>query len=163
MPLLEFAVALAVPDNTAFTVLTALRGLGYRDLEKVERLELLRLQLGDGTMTADECAKALTRAEIVFNPNKHRLWLAGTGEADEWEAVVVDKDDDNSGLSGLLTAHFGIRGLERVERATAWRLREKTGPASEKRLDWACRSLLANPHSQLYSIRRQPSHENVEH
>jgi phosphoribosylformylglycinamidine (FGAM) synthase PurS component len=161
MPLFEFAVALAAGDNTAFTVLTALRGLGYRELEHVERVDLLRLRLTDGAMSVDDCARALTRSEVVFNPNKHKLSIAAAGEGSQWEAVVVDKDDDTSALSGLLVERFAIRGLEQLECATAWRLQENDGPASQERLDWACRSLLANPYSQRYSIRRRPAYASV--
>src|SRR5690348_5823305 len=71
MPVYEFAVELTVGDNTAFTVRGALRGLGYRDLERVERSELLRLTLPAGGLSVEKCGLALMRAEIVFNPNKH--------------------------------------------------------------------------------------------
>jgi len=161
MPAFEFAVELTVPDNTAFTVLTALRALGYRDLERVERVELLRLRLREGAMSVDECGRALMRAEVVFNPNKHRLTYAAGGDTDAVEAVVAEKDDDSAGLSDLLSGHFGVRGLEGVERAIAWRLFDATGAAPKKRLDWACRELLANPFSQTYSVRRRPKSATI--
>ena len=104
MPEYEFAIELTVPDNTAFTVLTALRGLGYRELERVERADLLRLRLRENAMSVDECARSLLRAEIVFNPNKHRLTYARAGTASTAEAIVVDKDDDASALCELLSA-----------------------------------------------------------
>jgi phosphoribosylformylglycinamidine (FGAM) synthase PurS component len=157
MPAFEFAVELTVPDNTAFTVLTALRELGYRDLERVERADLLRMRLHEGAMTVDECGRALMRAEVVFNPNKHRLTYAADGESGSFEAVVAEKDDDASGLCDLLSGHFGVRGLEGVERAIAWRLYEKDGAAPKKRLEWACRELLANPFSQTYTVRARPN------
>ena len=160
MPAFEFAIELTVPDNTAFTVLTALRELGYRDLERVERAELLRLRVTDGAMTIDECGRALMRAEVVFNPNKHRLTYAAGGETGSFEAIVAEKDDDSTGLSDLLSGHFGVRGLESVERATAWRLFDEGGAASKKRLEWACRELLANPFSQTCSVRGRPRCES---
>jgi len=161
MPAFEFAVELTVPDNTAFTVLTALRELGYRALERVERVELLRVRLHEGAMSADECGRALMRAEVVFNPNKHRLTYAAGGETDSVEAIVAEKDDDAAGLSDLLSGHFGVRGLEGVERAIAWRLYEKAGSSPKKRLDWACRELLANRFSQTYSVRSRPNYAPI--
>jgi phosphoribosylformylglycinamidine (FGAM) synthase PurS component len=157
----ELAIDLTVPDNTAFTVLTALRGLGYRDLERVERSDILRLRLRDGAMSTEDCARAITHAEVVFNPNKHRLSVAKIGEADQREAVVTEKDDDNSRLISLLSARFGVRGLEEMERATAWRLYETGASASEERLAWACSILLANPYSQSYVVRRRPAYAAV--
>jgi len=162
MPTIEFAIDLTVPDNTAFTVLTALRDLGYDKLERVERTELLRLAFSDAAPDAAECARALTRAEVVFNPNKHRLGYDGGAKAAGSEAVVADKDDDNSALAELLSTRFGLPGLERLERATAWRLFENGAQAAPaEKLDWACRVLLANAHSQTYEIRTQPAYVSV--
>lgn len=158
MPVYEFAVELTVGDNTAFTVLGALRGLGYDDLERVERSDLLRLRVPDGGVTASACGAALTHAEVVFNPNKHRLALLAPPETGTFEAVVTDRDDDSSALADLLRDRFGIDRLEGVERATAWRLFERGGKvAGDERLDWACRNLLANEYSQSYEVRRSPT------
>jgi phosphoribosylformylglycinamidine (FGAM) synthase PurS component len=162
MPAFEFAIDLTVPDNTAFTVLTALRSMGYDRLTRVERTSLLRLDVGSGAMSAEECGRALTHAEIVFNPNKHRMTLSSDGLAGGHEAVVADKDDDTESLQELLTQRFGIRGLERVERATSWRLFEGDEAASGERLVWACERLLANPFSQTHVVRRRPSYAAVD-
>jgi phosphoribosylformylglycinamidine (FGAM) synthase PurS component len=161
MPEFEFAIELTVPDNTAFTVLTALQRLGYQELERVERTELLRLRLRDGSMSAAECAAVLTNAEIVFNPNKHRLSRADAAGSGAFEAVVADKDDDPAALCELLSSRFGVRGLEGLERATAWRLYERETASSAQRHDWACRTLLANPFSQTYAVRERPSYVGV--
>jgi phosphoribosylformylglycinamidine (FGAM) synthase PurS component len=161
MPSLEFAIDLTVPDNTAFTVLTALRSMGYDDLTRVERSSLLRLAMESGSMSADECGHALTHAEIVFNPNKHRLSLASETHTGSAEAVVADKDDDTESLKETLAQRFGLRGLESVERATAWRLFEGEAPASAERLDWACKNLLANPHSQNCEVRARPAYRAI--
>jgi len=158
MPVFEFGVELTVGDNTAFTVRGALRGLGYEDLERVERSELIRLRIPDGGLSVDECGAALTHAEVVFNPNKHRLAHAAEPETDVYEAVVADVEDDSNALADLLRDRFGIDGLESLERATAWRLYEKSGkPADATRLDWACKSLLANKFSQSFTVRRAPT------
>lgn len=163
MPVYEFGVELTVGDNTAFTVRGALRGLGYAELDRVERSELLRLRLPDGGLTIDDCGAALTHAEVVFNPNKHRLVRASAPDTDIYEAIVADVDDDSTALSELLRDRFGVNGLESVERATAWRLYERDGkPAGAERLEWACTSLLANKFSQTFSVRRSPTRIPIE-
>lgn len=156
MPAYEFAIELTAGDNTAFTVLTALRSMGYDALERVERDDLLRLSIADGGLPLEECAAALMRAEVVFNPNKHRLAYAADERTALHEAVVADKDDDTAALADLLRDRFGVRGLDAVERATGWRLYEASGAAPVERLEWACRELLANPFSQTFAIRARP-------
>lgn len=162
MPTYEFAVELTVGDNTAFTVRSALRGLGYEDLERVERSELLQLKVPVGGLSIEDCGAALTHAEVVFNPNKHRLAREAKPETSVYEAVVSDVDDDSTALADLLRDRFGITGLESATRATAWRLYEKNGkPADAKRLEWACASLLANRFSQSFTVRRAPTRIEV--
>ncbi len=156
MPTYEFAIELTAGDNTAFTVLTALRSMGYEPLHRVERDELLRISVEEGGLSADACAAALVRAEVVFNPNKHRLSYAAAERGPLHEAVVRDKDDDTASLADVLRERFGVRGLRRIERATAWRLYEQNGAAPVERLEWACRGLLANPFSQTFEIRNRP-------
>ena len=157
----EAAIDLSITDNTAYTVLVALKRLGYDALHAVERSEIYRLTLA-GDMPQDDVARALLRAEIVFNPNKHRLsYVSGavpgdTSPCDEWEAVVADRDDDTARVRQLLADRFGVRGLERLERSTAWRLFEKDRPASRERVEWACRTLLCNPYSQVATVRARP-------
>lgn len=153
---LEVAIELTVPDNTAFTVLFALRQLGYAELARVERADILRLSLDQPPENADAIVEALKRAEVIFNPNKHKLiWREARplGRAQNWEAIVSDRDDDNSGLTRLLGDHFSISDLKALERATAWRLFDEHGSAPKERLEWACRELLANPISQRWSVR----------
>jgi phosphoribosylformylglycinamidine (FGAM) synthase PurS component len=162
MQLVEFAIDLSVPDNTAFTVLVALRGLGYEAIERVERSELLRLDLREGAMSIDDCTQAILRAEIVFNPNKHRLAFRTAGESDRFEAVVEDNDDDTDALKTMLATRFGVAGLDRVSRATSWRLTESGRPAGPDRLEWACKNLLANPFSQHYVVRKRPEYAGVQ-
>ena len=158
MPVYEFGVELTVGDNTAFTVRGALRGLGYVELDRVDRCELLRLTLPDGGLSIDDCGAALKHAEVVFNPNKHRLSHSGAPETTVCEAVVTDVDDDSTALAEVLRDRFGVDGLESVERATAWRLYEAGGkPADARRLEWACTSLLANTFSQSFTVRSAPT------
>jgi phosphoribosylformylglycinamidine (FGAM) synthase PurS component len=157
----EAAIDLSITDNTAYTVLVALKQLGYESLRGVERSEIYRLTIIDGGQPED-VARALMRAEVVFNPNKHRLSYdtgsksAAVVAAGEWEAVVADRGDDATRLRRLLVDRFGIRDLEQIERSTAWRLIEKDRPAPKERLEWACRALLCNPYSQIATVRLRP-------
>lgn len=155
----EAAVDLSIPDNTAFTVLRALRSLGYDALTRVERTELYRFNLADTRQTRADIADKIRHAEVIFNPNKHRLSIAGeTGQSEsaDWEAVVTDRDDDTTRLAHLLAERFGLQGLRSLEQAIAWRLFEDGRSASKERLDWACRALLCNPHSQTSAVRARP-------
>jgi phosphoribosylformylglycinamidine (FGAM) synthase PurS component len=158
----EAAVDLSITDNTAFTVLVAMKQLGYNSLARVERSEIYRLTFADDE-NPEDVARALMHAEVVFNPNKHRLSYAVGGfdtvdgpAAEEWEAIVADRDDDTSRLVRVLAERFGVRGLIKVERSTSWRLYESDRPASKDRLEWACQTLLCNQHSQIATIRARP-------
>ncbi|HLJ83482.1 MAG TPA: hypothetical protein VKT51_04855 [Candidatus Eremiobacteraceae bacterium] len=172
--IVECAVELSIPDNTAYTVLVALRALGYAELTRVERADLFRLDVPDQGLSRDEVARAISGAEVIFNPNKHRLSISATsdkrtepvvGQATlahtEFEAVVTDRDDDSSKLTRLLAERFGLAGLRSVEQAVAWRLFEGDVPATAQRLEWACRTLLCNPHSQSSIIRARPARTPV--
>jgi phosphoribosylformylglycinamidine (FGAM) synthase PurS component len=162
----EAAIDLSITDNTAYTVLVALRQLGYESLHAVERSEIYRLDLRDDA-SPDAIARVLTRAEVIFNPNKHRLsyhaddGTAGADPGEEWEAVVKDRDDDTTRLRTLLVDRFDVRGLNAIERSTAWRLYESERPAPKERLEWACRMLLCNPHSQIATICARPHRASV--
>ncbi len=162
----EVAIDLRMPDNTAYTVLVALRQLGYDALARVERSEILRLNAEEDSPEA--LARGIAHAEVLFNPNKHRLSLSTTGAARRsdddtgFEAVVEDRDDDTTGLLSLLQGPFGMAQLRSLSRAVAWRLYESGGPAPRERLEWACRELLANPHSQTFAVREMPARVAVE-
>lgn len=156
---LEVAIDLSVPDNTAYTVLVALRQLGYAALERVERSEILRLRVDASPGDVDRIITQVAHAEILFNPNKHRLSYAlanapaaGGNGVTQWEAVVVDRDDETSGLVRLLAGPFGLTQLKTLSRGIAWRLHEAAGSAPQARLEWACRELLANPYSQRFEV-----------
>ncbi|HKW45696.1 MAG TPA: hypothetical protein VJN22_08560 [Candidatus Eremiobacteraceae bacterium] len=157
----EVTIDLSITDNTAFTVLVALRQQGYDALRRVERSDIYLLTLSE-ERSPEDIARSLMRAEITFNPNKHRLsYVAESPSAavdgdEEWEAVVTDRDDDSTRLRRLLVERFGFQTLTKIERSTAWRLYEADRPAPRERLDWACRTLLSNPHSQVATVRVRP-------
>ncbi len=164
---LDVAIEPAIPDNAAFTVLRTLRQLGYGELRAVSRADHLVLSVrqlegsGDDAPTAQRVAQQLSKAEVLFNPNKHRLAyappeaLSAGGDA-EYEALVFDKDDDAGRLLAVLQTTFGMDYLESVARGVLWRLRERDRPAPAERLHWACRMLLSNSVSQEYQVRVRP-------
>ena len=165
---LEVAIDLIVPDNTAYTVLVTLRELGYDALERVERSEIIRLSADAQPSDAANIVERLMHAEILFNPNKHRLsyttankqaagGAASPNGAAEWEALVMDRDDETSGLVQLLRGPFVIVELRSLSRGVAWRLYEAHGPAPKERIEWASRQLLANPYSQTFVVRPVPA------
>lgn len=165
---IEIAIDLIVPDNTAYTVLVALQRLGYDGLASVERSQIFRLTFDAPPSAAAELAHTLAHAEILFNPNKHRLSYAlaevlpkpdqsAPNGALEWEAVVNDRDDDTSGLVALLKGPFGMSGLRALTRGVAWRLHETDATAPHAMLEWSCRQLLANPYSQTFVVRARPA------
>ncbi|MDQ6766194.1 MAG: hypothetical protein M3Z41_00045 [Candidatus Eremiobacteraeota bacterium] len=162
---IDAAIELIIPDNTAFTVLIALHQLGYEQLTKVERSEHVILTVSQEEKPEDVMT-ALSRAEVLFNPNKHQLSYAVEGTTQparppEFEAFVRDVDENNDRLVALLSGTFGMRTLRGLERSVAWRLHEHSGPASRERLEWACQALLANPISQAYDIRPRPVRRRV--
>jgi len=165
MVTIDAAIELIIPDNTAFTVLTALRHLGYRDLAKVERSEHVVLSVTDDA-APEHVIEQLSRAEILFNPNKHRMSYGVPNAAEaatplQFEAIVRDKDENNDRLVKLLAGTFGITALHGLSRAVGWRLYNVGGPATREQLEGACRTLLANPISQSYDIRPRPVRRQV--
>ena len=161
---LGVAIELIIPDNAAFTVLTALRQLGYPELARVERAEHVVLHLDDNA-AAPDVVTHLSRAEVLYNPNKHTMWYSQAGAAPavppEYEAYVRDKDENNERLVALLVTTFGIPSLRGLERAVAWRLYDDRGPATPQRFDWACQTLLSNSVSQVYEICPRPQRFEV--
>jgi len=163
-PQVDVAVELLIADNTAYTVASALRALGYRTLLEVRRAETLRLTLGADAPPVEAVVRMLSRAEVVFNPNKHRLSYSvydSTEPREEtraviWEARVRDLEDETTALTRLLRTRFGIARLEGIERAVAWRLYDDGGAAPKQRLEWACDALLCNRFCQTATIGQQP-------
>ncbi|MBC5809063.1 MAG: hypothetical protein GIX00_10740 [Candidatus Eremiobacteraeota bacterium] len=164
---LDVTIEPAIPDNTAFTVLRTLRELGYQELQAVSRADHLLLTVrhagGSGAEgpAAQRVAQQLSKAEVLFNPNKHRLAYApaaasSTDGAPDYEALVFEKDDDAGRLLAVLRTTFGMGYLESVARGVVWRLRERDRAAPAERLHWACQTLLSNRVSQDYEVRVRP-------
>jgi phosphoribosylformylglycinamidine (FGAM) synthase PurS component len=161
---IDVAIEPIIPDNTAFTVLSALRELGYERLSRVERSQHVFVSVSEGTLVKLVIGD-LAKAEVLFNPNKHRMSYAlpdaSNIEPPEFEAFVRDKDENNDRLRELLVTAFGLPNLLDIERAVGWRLYEREGSAALEQLKWACTTLLCNPVSQRYDIRRRPVRTQV--
>jgi phosphoribosylformylglycinamidine (FGAM) synthase PurS component len=161
---IDVAIEPIIVDNTAFTVLSALRELGYGLLSKVERWEHVIVTVSEGTPVKAVIGD-LAKAEVLYNPNKHQMSYALPDarhiEPPEFEAFVRDKDENNDRLRELLVTTFGLPNLLDIERAVGWRLNERERSAPLEQLEWACATLLCNPVSQRYEIRRRPVRAQV--
>jgi hypothetical protein len=123
------AIALKIPDNTAYTALVTLRRLCV-DVDRIERSEIHIYESGDV-----EALTARVKAdETIFNPNKHRL-------------TVLDECAPRDG-------EVWIAPLDRPERnreagastSVSWRLFDAKGaPVARRVLDAAIERLLCNP------------------
>jgi len=128
------AIKLKIPDNTAYSALTALRRLGV-DVAQVERADIW---LFAGPASSDEVAASVQRNESLFNPNKHTLEVLEsptprTGET--WVSPIPSVDNPPPGSSKGVAKHF-----------VGWRLFAKNGePASPAVVKDAIEKLLCNP------------------
>lgn len=153
---LDVAIELVITDNTAHTALRALRRLGYDDLAAVQRAEHFRIQLSAQAPPPERVVSELARAEVLFNPNKHRLSYAIEPTASvsgRFEALVRESDVPSDRLQRLLAVTFGMPYIVALSRGVLWRLQDAQGPASAERLRWACKALLSNAVSQKYEVR----------
>jgi len=157
---LDVAIELIVPDNTAHTVLVALRRLGYERLKQVQRADHLRLSLRGDAPDPESVMQRLAHAEVLFNPNKHRLLYApadaAAHEEREFEAIVRDKDDTADRLLRVLGTTFAMPYIAGISRGVLWRLYDDEGPAPASRLEWTCSVLLSNAVSQTYQVQPRP-------
>ncbi|MDQ6779531.1 MAG: hypothetical protein M3Z37_00020 [Candidatus Eremiobacteraeota bacterium] len=153
---LDVAIELVIPDNTAHTALVALRRLGYGDLMAVERAEHYRIRLSAQAPQVEAVIGQLARAEVLFNPNKHRLSYAvepATVFSDRFEALVHDSEELSDRLQRLLAVTFGMPYVVALSCGVLWRLQDADAPASAERLRWACATLLSNAVSQKSEVR----------
>lgn len=127
------AIKLKIPDNTAFSALTALRRLGV-DVERVERADIWQFA---GPASSDEVAASVQRNESLFNPNKHTLDVRESPEPQTGEAWVSTLDATHA-----VAADASAAAIHHV----AWRLYGKDGsPVSPATVKEAVEKLLCNP------------------
>ena len=134
------AIRLKIPDNEAYTALTALRRLGVH-VGRLERSEIWQLQ---DTGSADDFLQRFERNEALFNPNKHELHERASVFPQEGEVWVQELGQDPS-----LRAHLGgkmISGVQSAKRLRGWRLFKEDGaPAEQELVKTAADVLLCNP------------------
>ena len=134
------AVALKIPDNTAYTTLTALHRLGVK-VAKLERSEIWKVEdSGD----ASTFVSRVESNETIFNPNKHRLSVVEENQpraGEVWIEELGRHDEVREHLGGKV-----IPGISNARRYVGWRMLRADGtPEDREVLRSATERLLANP------------------
>lgn len=134
------AISLKIPDNEAYTALTALRRLGV-DVARVERSEVWRV---DDHGDDSDFAERMEHNETIFNPNKHRLTVLDTvapRPGETWVEEIGGHDEVREHLGGKT-----IAGIKNARRYVGWRLFDQDGnPVHRDVLAAATQRLLCNP------------------
>jgi hypothetical protein len=128
------AIRLKIPDNEAYTALTALRRLGV-EAARLERAEIWQFE--DAGKDGD-FAERVERNETLFNPNKHELHVLEEGRPREGEAWIEELDATDEPVR--------VDGVTRARRYVGWRLfSDGLTPANASTVDAAIERLLCNP------------------
>ncbi|HKU68979.1 MAG TPA: hypothetical protein VJP85_14495 [Candidatus Baltobacteraceae bacterium] len=128
------AVKLKIPDNEAYTALTALRRLGI-EAGRLERAEIWQFE---DTGSASDFAQRVERNETLFNPNKHELQVLDADSPREGEAWIEQLDAQDAAVK--------IAGVTRARRYVGWRLfSQGHTPAGTQTVRAAVDQLLCNP------------------
>ncbi len=128
------AIRLKIPDNEAYTALTALRRLGV-EAARVERAVIWQFE--DEGSDADVAAR-VERNETLFNPNKHELHVLEQVHPREGEAWIEELDAAEQPVR--------IDGVTGARRYVGWRLfKDAHTPADAQLLQAAIDRLLCNP------------------
>ena len=134
-----YVITLTIPDNEAYTALTALTRLGLpvnaavRSDVWIASVEMPHVAALDGSIET---------IETIYNPNKHRLEIRSDARPRPGE-VWITAHDETPAISVAGRTVAGVRG---IVRRTAWRLLDEHGadvPAGV--LDRATESFLCNP------------------
>jgi hypothetical protein len=134
------AISLKIPDNSAYTALTALRRIGL-ELGQVDRREIWQLE---DAGVPETVAERVSANAAIFNPNKHRVAVLDhqypeNGEV--WISTIGRHDEVREHLGGT-----GIDGVLHARRCIGWRLRDSHGnPVERATLAAAVEGLLCNP------------------
>jgi phosphoribosylformylglycinamidine (FGAM) synthase PurS component len=136
-------VVLTIPDNEAETALATLRRLGV-DLAELKRADLYRVEVDPAREGA--LAATLRELETIYNPNKHALRVRPDGEPRAGELWVEELHAAPPPAGPVRIAGRILPGVRRIERFTAWRLREADGQeAGPEVVARAAQTLLYNP------------------
>lgn len=135
------AIRLKIPDNEAFTALSALRHLDIT----VARLERADVWIFESDDAGGEGLLAAVRGnETLFNPNKHELAELETLCPREGEVWIEELGDD-PGLRARLGGKI-IPGVHSAKRYVGWRLYANDDlPADAATAKAAADVLLCNP------------------
>lgn len=128
------AIRLKIPDNEAYTALTALRRLGV-EAARVERAVIWHL---DDEGSESDFTGRVERNETLFNPNKHELHVLEDVHPREGEVWIEELDAGDEPVR--------VDGITRARRYIGWRLFTGTHtPADAVTLQAAIDRLLCNP------------------
>jgi hypothetical protein len=134
-----YVITLTIPDNEAFTALTALARMGLpvesavRSDVWIATVEVAHAAALDGTIGT---------IETVYNPNKHRLEIRSDARPRPGEVWITAHDE----TPAITVAGRTVAGVRGMVRRTAWRLLDQHGddvPAGV--LERATESFLCNP------------------
>lgn len=141
MSLVVASVELKIPDNTAFTAYDALQRMGLHEVADVNRSEVW---IVDADALPQEILGALTRTEIVFNPNKHALRSLQSDRPGAGELWVATPTRSHERERRLLE-RSGLDGIRSVESRVRWLLLDADGKPCRRETLERARDLLANP------------------
>jgi hypothetical protein len=128
------AIRLKIPDNEAYTALTALRRLGV-EAARVERAVIWQL---DDEGSESDFTGRVERNETLFNPNKHELHVLEDVHPREGEVWIEELDATDERVR--------VDGITRARRYIGWRIFTDTHtPADAATLRAAIDRLLCNP------------------
>jgi hypothetical protein len=134
-----YVVTLTIPDNEAFTALTALGRIG------IAASAAIRSDVWIATVDETHVAAldaAVGTIETIYNPNKHRLEVRTDALPRAGEVWITAHDE----TPATTVAGRTVAGVRGIVRRTAWRLLDENGadvPASV--LDRATETFLCNP------------------
>ena len=127
----SFTITLKIPDNAAYTALTALQRLGF-DIAHVERSEVWIVDDGGDP---DTFIERIAKNETIFNLNKHRITDLGVDQPRPGEVWIMENGK-----------HDAIRGFKKANRYVGWRLMASGGaPVDTSVVRDAAERLLCNP------------------
>lgn len=128
------AIRLKIPDNEAYTALTALQRLGV-PVGRLERAEIWRMHdRGD----VSDFPLRVERNEALFNPNKHELEVLAIDAPRGGEVWITELDARDVTVR--------ISGVDSARRYVGWRLFEHGHePAAASVVREAVEKLLCNP------------------
>lgn len=128
------AIRLKIPDNEAYTALTALRRLGV----EATRLERAVIWQFDDEGTDTDFTARVESNETLFNPNKHELQVLEEQRPRAGEAWIEEL--------GASEIPVRIAGVKSARQYIGWRLfSDGHTPADAATVQAAVERLLCNP------------------